>query len=226
MDSPFISMILPWPTTYAPYQWSYCAGQQTSVTQNQALYALLGNIYGGDSQGTYFNLPDLRGRVIIGSTDMGGIPSWVSGAYPLASTGGIEINELTSDKLPFHTHGATAQATANATGTLASISASGNLPVSTKLASSPSPGSGNVPALLTPVAGTGDQVDAYGPTDGTTIPVDVNVTAGQVNIALNNMSVNVQVGAAGSQGAALDNRSPYIALSYIIAMMGYYPTRQ
>jgi microcystin-dependent protein len=52
--------------TYAPAGWAFCNGQQISIQQNQALYAIIGTTYGGNPA-SYFNLPDLRGRVPIHS---------------------------------------------------------------------------------------------------------------------------------------------------------------
>lgn len=51
---------------YPPSGWAFCNGQQIAISQNQALFAILGTTYGGNGQ-TYFNLPDLRGRVPVHS---------------------------------------------------------------------------------------------------------------------------------------------------------------
>jgi microcystin-dependent protein len=56
---------------FVPEGWAACNGQQMSIAQNSALYALLGSTYGGDDR-TYFNLPDLRGRLPINPSQ--GIP--------------------------------------------------------------------------------------------------------------------------------------------------------
>lgn len=60
MMEPFIGMIieLPWP--WAPQGWLTCEGQTIPLQQNQALYSLIGNTYGGDMKAGTFNLPDLR----------------------------------------------------------------------------------------------------------------------------------------------------------------------
>jgi len=50
---------------FAPLGWMYCNGQTLKINENQALYSLLGNSYGGDGIKT-FQIPDLRGRVPIG----------------------------------------------------------------------------------------------------------------------------------------------------------------
>ncbi|WP_341992534.1 tail fiber protein [Azorhizobium sp. AG788] len=73
--------------------WADCDGQSLKVTQYQALYALLGNRFGGDGR-TTFQLPDLRGRT----------PLHVSLALALGTAGGVEAVTLTLDQMPNHTH--------------------------------------------------------------------------------------------------------------------------
>lgn len=51
---------------FAPRGWAFCSGQLLSISQNTALFSLLGTTYGGDGRVT-FGLPDLRGRVVVGS---------------------------------------------------------------------------------------------------------------------------------------------------------------
>lgn len=58
---PFLGQIQLFPYTYAPAGWAYCQGQLLNISQNQALYSLLGNQFGGDGR-TSFALPDLRGK--------------------------------------------------------------------------------------------------------------------------------------------------------------------
>ena len=65
MDA-YIGEIRLFPYTYSPEYWALCAGQQMLVAQYQALYAVIGNRYGGTA-GQNFNLPDLRGRTAIGA---------------------------------------------------------------------------------------------------------------------------------------------------------------
>ncbi len=84
---------------YAPENWSYCRGQILAINNDTAaLYSLLGNTYGGDGRNT-FGLPDLRGRVIVGSGQLeGGMD------YHLSSTGGQETVSLTTIEMPNHQH--------------------------------------------------------------------------------------------------------------------------
>lgn len=74
--------------------WLPCEGQLLLVTANQALFALLGNRFGGDGRAN-FQLPDLRGRT----------PLHVSPALALGTAGGVETVTLTTDHVPVHSHG-------------------------------------------------------------------------------------------------------------------------
>jgi microcystin-dependent protein len=95
---PFIGEIRLVPFNFAPRGWALCAGQMLSISQNTALFSLLGTTYGGDGR-TTFALPDLRGRVAVGA----GQPS-VGSDYPLGAAGGQESVELTTPQLPAHSH--------------------------------------------------------------------------------------------------------------------------
>ena len=64
MSEPFVGEIRMFAGNFAPRGWAFCDGQLLAVSQNDALFSLLGTIYGGDGR-TTFGLPDLRGRVPI-----------------------------------------------------------------------------------------------------------------------------------------------------------------
>jgi microcystin-dependent protein len=81
-----------------PRGWTACEGQLLPVNQNAALYALIGNIYGGNT--VNFALPDLRGRVLVG---MGASPvSHVP--YVIGGNAGKETIALDSSQIPAHNH--------------------------------------------------------------------------------------------------------------------------
>ena len=81
---------------FAPRGWALCNGQLLPINNNQALFALLGTMYGGDGR-VNFALPDLRGRTPIGGTYLGG-------GYTFGQTTGAEAHTLTVNELPTHTH--------------------------------------------------------------------------------------------------------------------------
>lgn len=100
MSDPFIGEIRIFSFSFAPKYWAFCDGQILPVNQNQALYALLGNQFGGSSP-TSFALPDLRGRAGL---DDGPSSDVTSGAYLVGQTGGAESVSLTTANIPLHDH--------------------------------------------------------------------------------------------------------------------------
>lgn len=93
MADPFLGEIRAVSFSVTPRGWAVCDGQSLPVSQNQALFSLLGIQYGGDGR-TNFNLPDLRGRVMIG----------IGSNYPQGSTGGVPTVSLSLTQIPTHTH--------------------------------------------------------------------------------------------------------------------------
>lgn len=98
MSEPFVGEIRMFAGNFAPRGWAFCDGQLLAVSQNDALFSLLGTIYGGDGR-TTFGLPDMRGRIPI---HMG----TGSGLSPrrLGAKGGEEKVTLTVNQLPSHAH--------------------------------------------------------------------------------------------------------------------------
>src|SRR5487761_1331601 len=111
MSDPFLSMIEAFGFNFAPQGWALCAGQTLSIAQNQALFALLGTIYGGNGT-TTFNLPDLRGRLAVGFGQGPGLSPYAQGA-----AGGQEAQQLLANEVPSHTHPLTATNNGQSIGT-------------------------------------------------------------------------------------------------------------
>ncbi|MBR7780109.1 phage tail protein [Undibacterium rugosum] len=102
MADQFIGEIRAFGFNFAPYGWAYCNGQALPVQQNQALYAILGTHYGGNT--TIFNLPDLGGKAVMGQ--IGGV---------INNPQGEAVVTITTTTMPAHSHtifGDTARATA------------------------------------------------------------------------------------------------------------------
>lgn len=95
---PLIGQIQAFGFNWAPMGWVPCYGQLLSISQYQALYALIGTTFGGDGQST-FGVPDLRGRTIIGAEQGPGL----SYIY-YSQKGGAESVTLTLSNLPNHVH--------------------------------------------------------------------------------------------------------------------------
>jgi len=98
MSEPFVGEIRMFAGNFAPRGWAFCDGQLLAVSQNDALFSLLGTIYGGDGR-TTFGLPDLRGRIPIHAGDGSGLSP-----RRLGSKGGTEKETLTVNQLPSHSH--------------------------------------------------------------------------------------------------------------------------
>jgi microcystin-dependent protein len=95
---PFIGEIKIFGFDFAPKSYANCNGQLMPISQNSALFSLLGTTYGGDGQ-TTFGLPDLRGRMPIGQGSGLGLPSHSMGEV----SGNTNVTLLTSN-LPAHSH--------------------------------------------------------------------------------------------------------------------------
>src|SRR5215210_7844851 len=105
MSEGFIGEIRIFAGNFAPAGWAFCDGQLMPISENDALFVLLGTTYGGDGQST-FALPDLRGR---SPQHQGTRPG--GSAYILGEQGGVESVTLTINQIPTHNHAATAAAT-------------------------------------------------------------------------------------------------------------------
>ena len=98
MSEPFIGEIRMFAGSFAPRGWALCDGQLLAVSQNDALFSLLGTVYGGDGR-TTFGLPDMRGRIPIHAGQGPGLSS-----RPLGGRGGAESVTVTVPQLPAHSH--------------------------------------------------------------------------------------------------------------------------
>jgi microcystin-dependent protein len=99
MGQPYIGEIRIFAGNFAPAGWMFCEGQLLPISENDALFTLIGTTYGGDGQET-FGLPDLRGRVPIHTGQGPGI----STNRILGEQGGVESVTLTTNQIPAHTH--------------------------------------------------------------------------------------------------------------------------
>lgn len=101
MSQPYVGEIRMFAGNFAPTGWALCDGSLLSISQNAALFSLIGTTYGGDGV-TTFALPDLRGR----------FPLHQGGGTTLGATGGAETVTLTLAEIPAHTHLPTASTSA------------------------------------------------------------------------------------------------------------------
>ncbi len=94
MADPFVAEIRMFPFNFAPRGWAWCDGQILPLSQNTALFSLLGTTYGGDGKSN-FALPNLQARAPLGMNDY---------PYPLGDSGGSETVTLIESELPAHGH--------------------------------------------------------------------------------------------------------------------------
>lgn len=225
MDA-FMGTVLAVGFNYPPRGWLFCNGQTVPIQQNSAMFALLGTMYGGDGQNT-FGIPDLRGRVVVGSQAQGpGLQNVAQGEKAGAnnatviSNGTATIN-LTTANMPSHTHTAT-------------MSLTGLSATSTLNATSNGPGS-TAPSNNATLCATG--------TGPTSAAVYLATTGPATNLVpLNTASVTTAVSGTGTvtnantgsgtpltvpvvSSATISNMQPYLGLNYIICMEGIFPSR-
>jgi microcystin-dependent protein len=98
MSDPFIATIRLVGFNFAPVGWALCQGQSLPISQNTALFSLIGTFFGGDGVNT-FNLPDLRGRVAVSQGQGTGLSNYNQG-----QVGGAESVSLAASQAPTHTH--------------------------------------------------------------------------------------------------------------------------
>ena len=105
MAEPFLGEIRMFGFNFTPTGWAPCAGQLLPISQNAALFSLLGTTYGGDGVST-FGLPDLRGRGPVSMGQGAGLSNYVIGEPQ-----GVETVTLSVSQMPSHAHTVEASAT-------------------------------------------------------------------------------------------------------------------
>lgn len=172
MSEPFVGEIRMFGGNFAPNGWALCDGQLLAVSQNDALFSLLGTIYGGDGR-TTFGLPDMRGRAPIHAGTGPGLSNRRVGAKLGASDVTLAANQTAA-----HTHGLKASSTA---GTSAN------------------------PTGSSPAA----------------VPLVARYDSGSAAAA----SMSAAVSDSPGGGQPHTNLQPYVAVNFIIALFGIYPSR-
>jgi microcystin-dependent protein len=167
---PFIAEISMFAGTFAPRGWAFCDGQILPISQNTALFSLIGTIYGGDGR-TTFALPDLRGRVPVGPRTGPGLSD-----YSLGARGGSEDNTIAVNNMPAHTH---------------------TVSLGAKEEGNTDDPNGAF------VAGNG--MTSFGTTSDITLASATTDSEGA--------------------GQPVNNRQPYLAINFIIALQGIFPSR-
>jgi microcystin-dependent protein len=193
---PILGQIILFGGNFAPVGWFQCNGQLLPIAQYTALFSLLGTTYGGNGT-TTFGLPDLRGRVPLGMGQGPGLSNYAQG-----QASGSENVTLLTTQIPAHNHSAAAAVT---------VDVKLNVGLDDVLVDN---AVGNV--LATETRAAGDVPNIY------TASANVGQMRGDAATATG--TATLTVGAAGGSQPH-SNVQPYLALNYIIAWQGIYPSR-
>lgn len=216
----FVGIIKLFAGNYAPQGWSICDGSLLNITQNAALFSIIGTTYGGDGR-TTFALPDLRGRVPVGFGQSPGLSK-----YNIGEAKGVESNTLIQKNIPALDGKVDLTAlTGTAAGTVQqSISVQIPVPCSTNDGGSAQPENCvmgiDTSAGMTPYANSPEPGKFMQPLKTT---VELNASA-SLPVTLNGGSVNVTVN-KDANSIPVNNIQPSLGLNYIICVYGEYPNR-
>lgn len=149
MAQPYVGEIRLFAGNFAPAGWAFCNGQLMAISENEALFQLIGTTYGGDGQAT-FALPDLQGRVPIhqGTANFGS-------TFAIGQLGGSETVTLTTQQMPAHNHvlHASANASTAGAGPAGNLTANTSATTSTPIYSAATPGTAMAPSGIGPTGG-------------------------------------------------------------------------
>jgi microcystin-dependent protein len=225
MDS-FIAGVIIFGGNFAPRGWSYCQGQVMAITDNTALFSLLGTTYGGDGRSS-FALPDLRGRVPLGTGRGNGLTE-----FPLGRQAGRDSVVLATDNLAPHHHLATFTGTGGGgSADTTDVQVTVNVPVSSQLGESAAPTANCY--LAETVAGGGGQDKPEKIYRSSTAGIGAN----PVNLGGVTATATVTGGSSGGiTGGTVTVKDtggnipvsimqPILAINYILCVNGLYPSR-
>lgn len=207
MSDPFLGEIRMVGFNYAPYGWALCAGQTIAISQNEALFTLLGTCYGGNGTST-FQLPNMQGRSPVGVGQGVGLSPIVIGEQA-----GAENVTLTTNNMPQHTHAATVTGGGAVAGQI-------SIPATTSTASGTL---GGVPGPTTTLGPTVASGGRPGELYSTSTDSATATTLKPFNVNLQASAPAVQNSLAGN-GLPFALRNPYLGINFVIALQGVFPS--
>ncbi|MGF1774222.1 tail fiber protein [Vibrio wakamikoensis] len=213
MDNQYIGMIQAAGFNFIPRQFYSAQGGHVSISNDQALFSLLGTTFGGDGR-VSFQLPDLRGTAPVG---WGGSPS--TSFFPrIGIQGGSAVQTLTQAHMPQHTH----TATFNPIGGGASTPISVTIEATTAVGTSETPSTGAYLAQAKPPSGGKDQPELiYSSNPGDVVKLGgIEVSGGSGGITGGTVT-----NSATGQSNSFSMYQPSLAVNYLICSDGTYPSR-
>lgn len=197
---------------FAPRNWAFCNGQLLAISQNQALFSLLGTTYGGDGR-TSFALPDLRGRAPIHAGTGPGLST-----RKIGQRFGTQTNTMTINTMPQHNHTASLSAVTGVGSLSGTASATMNVNNGATTAAEPN---GN----FLGVEGGGSGLYASTADGTSTLATDaISVDTTGLGVAVGNLTGTVTVGNTGNQ-QPFNNMQPVLVINWVICMQGLFPSR-
>lgn len=210
MAEPFIGEVDLYGFNFTPQNWALCDGSLLSISTHQALFALLGTIYGGDGR-TSFGLPDLRGKMAVSQWD----PHNSRNGWVIGTQAGKETHIMNVSELAVHSHSADFIASGVATHSV-------NIKATTDAGDNASPSNSDFLAQVIPPTGGPDKPEKIykrSPTAGSMVDLgalDVAATGG--------LTGTVVVKGSGSS-KPFNLIQPTQVLNYCIATNGLFPSR-
>ncbi|PWF41057.1 phage tail protein [Massilia glaciei] len=210
----FIGTIMNVGFNFAPKGWALCNGQLMSISQNSALFALIGTNFGGDGV-TTFQLPDMQGRMPIGPGNGAGLTPRTlggrGGSETGAGTGTVSgAVTLTAANLPPHTHDATGL---TAVTTVKTAAGAGGVAAPTEGCGLIQSGAG--PGLATIYA-------SPAPTDNLFDLGNVATTVGGTTASTGQ---GTPAGFTGATAVSVPTVPPFLGLNFVICLQGIFPSR-
>ncbi len=195
MSEPFIGQIIMFGGNFAPRGWAFCEGQTLAIDQNTALFSILGTTYGGDGR-TSFALPDLRGRVPVNPGSSPGLSAW-----SLGEKRGEESTTLNPSNLP-----------------RLNLTVTGEIKVRcADQGADTHVGKGNPLAKnARDVENNNQTIEIYKDQATATFNDDYVIGGLEYNLAATNTDGN---------NFSFNNIQPSLAVHFIIALQGWYPSR-
>lgn len=199
---------------FAPRAWAFCQGQLLPISQNTALFSIIGTVYGGDGR-TTFALPDLRGRTAIGPGNGPGLSIRREGQRV-----GGEFNVLNTSQLPSHHHVVNASSVINLAGTIDKDQLNNGL----ELYGTADAGSSQTPAGNM-LAKTGLTDKEYAPSNNK-VAMEKGSAAFLADVPFTAQAqVAAHLTANAGESQAINNMQPSLAVYYIICLQGVFPSR-